>query len=304
MRRLLSLLLVLPALVASGQPLTTRWLSAPGDGTGEAVWFARTYTSRHRPLLASLALTTTGRVEVWVNDIPVTRHLLTPERGEADGRAIALTVEIGRYLRPDTNRIAILYIPTAAVRGGRHLAVCCYGQRADGSPFAYFADEGWLCAPAHTGLDGWGREWQDGGYRYTLPADSPQPDGGPARVSTLTATGAEEYQQVAYPCLAVTGMPRPRYFDPVAGGAEYEFGTAFYGLVRVTLRGMRRGQRVSVGGDTYICTGETDEQYQTRLAPRTLRRLRLVSAEGLRPAQIQSVEGMAMSRVWQTEYDE
>ena len=88
---------------------------------------------------------------------------------------------------------------------------------------------------------------------------------------------------------------RPRYFDIEGNRVAYEFGTGFYGFVRLTLRDARRGERIRIGDVEYICSGKTDEQACARFVPAVLRRVIVEGDADFSPSQIQRVEGIGLA---------
>ena len=120
---------------------------------------------------------------LYVNGRNVSTALFTPDRQKGDTAVTAIAYDVQRFLRTDTNTIALLYCPSMRTR--RQVSVCFYGIAADSSHFAVSGTDrpcfalngnaGWLCRHADT--------WQthDGGeamnrnlypYRWT---DANQP---------------------------------------------------------------------------------------------------------------------------------
>ena len=192
MFRLLHILIlfIASAATAAASTATTgdfdcRWLSHPTPDDTSHVWFSRTIVTSEKdmPRAAYIRVATTGRFVLYVNGRNVSPALFTPDRQNGDTAVATIAYDVQRFLRTDTNTIALLYCPSMRTR--RQLSVCFYGIAADSSHFAVsgidrpsFAlngNAGWLCRHADT--------WQthDGGeamnrnlypYRWT---DANQP---------------------------------------------------------------------------------------------------------------------------------
>lgn len=193
MLRLLHILIlfIASAATAAASTATTgdfdcRWLSHPTPDDTSHVWFSRTIVTSEKdmPRAAYIRVATTGRFVLYVNGRNVSTALFTPDRQKGDTAVAAIAYDVQRFLRTDTNTIALLYCPSMRTR--RQVSVCFYGIAADSSHFAVSGTDrpcfalngnaGWLCRHADT--------WQthDGGeamnrnlYPYRHPARlSPQ----------------------------------------------------------------------------------------------------------------------------------
>lgn len=192
MLRLLHILILFIASAATAAASTAtagdfdcRWLSHPTPDDTSHVWFSRTIVTSEKdmPRAAYIRVATTGRFVLYVNGRNVSTALFTPDRQKGDTAVAAIAYDVQRFLRTDTNTIALLYCPSMRTR--RQVSVCFYGIAADSSHFAVSGTDrpcfalngnaGWLCRHADT--------WQthDGGeamnrnlypYRWT---DANQP---------------------------------------------------------------------------------------------------------------------------------
>ena len=192
MLRLLHILILFIASAATAAASTAtagdfdcRWLSHPTPDDTSHVWFSRTIVTSEKdiPRAAYIRVATTGRFVLYVNGRNVSTALFTPDRQKGDTAVAAIAYDVQRFLRTDTNTIALLYCPSMRTR--RQVSVCFYGIAADSSRFAVSGTDrpsfalngnaGWLCRHADT--------WQthDGGeamnrnlypYRWT---DANQP---------------------------------------------------------------------------------------------------------------------------------
>lgn len=192
MLRLINILILFIASAATAAASTAtagdfdcRWLSHPTPDDTSHVWFSRTIVTSEKdmPRAAYIRVATTGRFVLYVNGRNVSTALFTPDRQKGDTAVATIAYDVQRFLRTDTNTIALLYCPSMRTR--RQVSVCFYGIAADSSHFAVSGTDrpcfalngnaGWLCRHADT--------WQthDGGeamnrnlypYRWT---DANQP---------------------------------------------------------------------------------------------------------------------------------
>lgn len=192
MLRLLHILILFIASAATAAASTAtagdfdcRWLSHPTPDDTSHVWFSRTIvtSAKDMPRAAYIRVATTGRFVLYVNGRNVSTALFTPDRQKGDTAVATIAYDVQRFLRTDTNTIALLYCPSMRTR--RQVSVSFYGIAADSSHFAVSGTDrpsfalngnaGWLCRHADT--------WQthDGGeamnrnlypYRWT---DANQP---------------------------------------------------------------------------------------------------------------------------------
>lgn len=65
-------------------------------------------------------------------------------------------------------------------------------------------------------------------------------------------------------------------------------------LIRVTLRGCRRGERISIGNLHYVCTGEIDEQAFARFTPTSSNTIIITGDSYFRSEQVQEVESICL----------
>ena len=167
MLRLLHILILFIASAATAAASTAtagdfdcRWLSHPTPDDTSHVWFSRTIVTSEKdmPRAAYIRVATTGRFVLYVNGRNVSTALFTPDRQKGDTAVSAIAYDVQRFLRTDTNTIALLYCPSMRTR--RQVSVCFYGIAADSSHFAVSGTDrpcfaingnaGWLCRHADT----------------------------------------------------------------------------------------------------------------------------------------------------------
>lgn len=289
------------------------------------IWFRHTYLTQRRPISATLSVTARGRYRVYVNESNVTPPLPT----DNCHRPVTIDIDVSGYLRSDSNTVAILYHPVGP--HDHQIAVCYYGVGRDGRPFGHNADGGWLCRPVDEGSgDGIDRGytqtvstacWTPVSAPGRLEIEEAKAASEPRRVEIEGRTAASELRTAdsalrtadselrrvstemgVWPLATllpvrvnrVTRVTAPRYSERTPEGIAYEFVTGFYGFVRLTLRGAKKGETIIIGGRKYICNGETDEQITTAFEPTYHRRVIVSGDCAFDASQVQRVDGVSL----------
>ena len=313
MLRLIHILILFAASLATATAgdFGCRWMSHPAPDDTSHVWFRHTLVTEEQdmPRTAYIHVATTGRFVLYVNGRNVSTALFTPDRTPNDTTVMAISYDVRRFLRPDSNTIALLYCPSTRTR--RQVSVSFYGIAADSSHFATNDTDGWLCRHADT--------WQthDGGeamnrntypYRWT---DTDQPLALWQAVeqistsqhnTTSTSISAEDicgYSPVRINPLVDNAAHMRRIYTPLF--TEQSADTLIVHLVpnerhliRVTLRDCRRGERISIGNLHYVCTGEIDEQAFARFTPTSSNTIIITGDSHFRSEQVQEVESICL----------
>ena len=282
------------------------------------IWFRHTYLTQRRPISATLSVTARGRYRVYVNESNVTPPLPI----DNCHHPVTIDIDISGYLRSDSNTVAILYHPVGS--HDHQIAVCYYGVGRDGRPFGHNADGGWLCRPVDEGSG----DGIDRGYTQTVSTACWTPVSVPGRLEIEGTKAASEPRRVeiegtkaaselrtadsalrkvstemgVWPLATllpvrvnrVTRVTAPRYSERTPEGIAYEFVTGFYGFVRLTLRGAKKGETIIIGGRKYTCNGETDEQINTAFEPTYHRRVIVSGDSAFDASQVQRVDGVSL----------
>ena len=374
MLRLINILILFIASAATAAASTAtagdfdcRWLSHPTPDDTSHVWFSRTIVTSEKdmPRAAYIRVATTGRFVLYVNGRNVSTALFTPDRQKGDTAVAAIAYDVQRFLRTDTNTIALLYCPS--MRTHRQVSVCFYGIAADSSHFAVSGTDrpcfalngnaGWLCRHADT--------WQthDGGeamnrnlypYRWTdanqplalwqavketspsqplttttphhLNTPTPQPltttppqplntttpqhistsqhltTTTPHHLTTINTLSSEDicgYNPLRINPLVDNAARISRIYTPLLTEQSGDTLTVHLvpnrrHLIRVTLRGCRRGERIRIGNLQYVCTGEMDEQAFTRFSPTDQNTVTICGDRHFCCEQVQEVESICL----------
>lgn len=332
MLRLIHILILFAASLATAMACDfgCRWMSHPAPDDTSHVWFRRTLVTEEQdmPRTAYIHVATTGRFVLYVNGRNVSTALFTPDRTPSDTTVMAISYDVRRFLRPDSNTIALLYCPSTRTR--RQVSISLYGIAADSSRFAMNDTDGWLCRHADT--------WQthDGGeamnrntypYRWTdtnqplalwqaveqISTSQPFNTSTPQHLTTINPTppqhlnistpiSAEDicgYSPVRINPLVDNAAHMRRIYTPLFTEQSTDTLTVHLvpnerHLIRVTLRGCRRGERISIGNLHYICTGEIDEQAFARFTPTSSNTIIITGDSHFRSEQVQEVESICL----------
>lgn len=296
------------------------------------IWFRHTYLTQRRPISATLSVTARGRYRVYINESNVTPPLPTdnchhPVTIDIDVsgylRSDSNTVAILYHpVGPHDHQIAVCYYGVG--RDGRP-----FGHNADGGWLCRPVDEGsgdgidrgytqtvstacWTPASAPGRLEMEGTKAASAPRR--LEMEGTKAASAPRRVE-IEGTKADSELRTADSALRrvstdmgvwplatllpvrvnrVTRVTAPRYSERTPEGIAYEFVTGFYGFVRLTLRGAKKGETIIIGGRKYTCNGETDEQITTAFEPTYHRRVIVSGDSAFDASQVQRVDGVSL----------
>lgn len=297
---------------AYGGDWNMHWIHHPAALAGDQVWFRRTFTAEGRPAWAHIDIASDGVFVLYVNGYNVSVDVPVPYGGVEAGGVRLISYDVSRFLRPDTNVVAVWYSPCAGglepgKATGKQLSVVFYGGGrlgCDGEPdseyaedaFSYATDETWLCATNGCKIAPDGGEIVDGralenawnGRDYSILYWQRAAATNPLTRSPIVET------RLPYAAPRVTHIYSYGMTDADDDGLVYPAPCAFRGQVRVTLRGMCRGDTLSVGGLRYICSGATDEQACRRFTEADCGQVRISCSGPLSSDNIMSVEGIAI----------
>ena len=296
------------------------------------IWFRHTYLTQRRPISATLSVTARGRYRVYVNESNVTPPLPTdnchhPVTIDIDIsgylRSDSNTVAILYHpIGPHDHQIAVCYYGVG--RDGRP-----FGHNADGGWLCRPVDEGsgdgidrgytqtvstacWtpVSAPGRLEIE----EAKVASEPRRVEIEGTKVASAPRRVE-IEGTKADSELRTADSALRrvstemgvwplatllpvqvnrVTRVTAPRYSERTPEGIAYEFVTGFYGFVRLTLRGAKKGETITIGGRKYTCNGETDEQITTAFEPTYHRRVIVSGDSAFDASQVQRVDGVSL----------
>ncbi len=279
------------------QEYAMHWIGVPNPDSLSHVWFRQTYLERGRPRQAYVTVVSTGYYKLYVNECNVGTAAFYPQREPYSDNPVSMTFDVTPYLRSDTDVVALWYAPTYPNVDSCQVSVVFHGVDSAGRAFSRFSDGDWLCRRANTRWTVDGKEHVDGRYHdpswkaawfnlaLWLPAERRE-DGKHRDVTHLSVND---------PVLHVVHSDGYSFFDPDSVGLTYDFGSAFHGMMRLTLREARRGERIFYDGMEYICRGEMDEQAFPIFRTGDYRRIRVTGDRLFRRDQIVAVEALQMA---------
>ena len=282
----------------SAQTLMPKWISYPEVDSTSQIWFRHIYINNQRPKLAHISIMTTGQIELCVNGYNVSTDTRLPYRAcSQSDEPISMTFNVTRFLRPDSNTIAVWYCPSYPHIQSQQISLNYYGVMPDSELFSYNANDEWLCRKANISLTTDGEEkfispsndavWNSSEYEPACWISAkPQCNDITSFISDYT---------LFYNSRRVTRIISPKYHRISRDSIEYRFNPAFQGYVRITLRGARKGEKLDIGGLKYVCNGDVDEQAYRKFTDKYCDDIIICGDNKFRKSQIQSVEGVEIN---------
>lgn len=291
-RELLTILFILTPLGLLAQGFGTHWIGTEatcGDDSSQ-VWYRHTFVWKQKPLTARLTVATDGVAQVYLNGCLVSTDMPAVSHSKS---AIISTLypNVRRFLRADSNTVAVLYTPLPGHSKGHPLSVSLSGMGADGHRFSKTTGSDWLWRYSGSTVRADGSQFQDGRNNPGLYTEQ-STDWAcwqPVTLLPYDDTLSIRHNAFVYDATQVSQVLQPRYFDMEGDTVSYEFGTGFYGYLRVTLRGASNGETIHINDFTYICNGNMDEQAISPL-PVYGREVTIRGDSDFHPEQITRVE--------------
>lgn len=279
------------------QEFGTHWIGVTDPDSFSHVWFRQAYLEQRRPQWACVTVVSSGYYKLYVNECNVGTAVLYPTRQPLTVNPVSMTFDVTPYLRPDTNVVALCYAPTYPHVDSCQVSVSFYGVDGNGKAFCRNSDGNWLSRRANSRWTSDGQEVVDGRYHNTSWKAACFDQG---LWRTVAQRRGRKIRHISYlsavaPVLRHVHTDGCLYFDRDSSGVSYEFGEGFHGLLRLTLRGARSGQRVVYGGLEYVCNGELDEQAFPVFRMGEYRRVRVTGDKRFRQDLITTVEALKMA---------
>lgn len=285
------------------------------------------------PRTAYIHVATTGRFVLYVNGRNVSTALFTPDRTPNDTTVMAISYDVRRFLHPDSNTIALLYCPSTRTRRQVSVsfygiaADSSHFATNDTDDWLCRHADTWQ---THDGGEAMNRNtypyrWTDTDQPLVLwqaveQISTPQPINistsqhhnptppqhhtttPPQHLNTLPLLSAEDicgYSPVRINPIVDNAAHMRRIYTPLfteqsADTLIVHFVPNERHLIRVTLRGCRRGERISIGNLHYVCTGEIDEQAFARFTPTSSNTIIITGDSHFRSEQVQEVESICL----------
>ena len=125
------------------QELGTHWICYPLPNDSSEVLFSHTYVNQGRPQQAILSFASPGKLRVYVNERNITQDLCF---SNPDTSTVTIqTYDVTRFMRPDSNIVAVWYAPTPGQPISKQLSLEYYGKDHTGRDFYHKADGEWKC---------------------------------------------------------------------------------------------------------------------------------------------------------------
>ena len=281
---------------AVAQEFGMHWYYSAQTEPTQQVWFKRSFHMNEPATKAVLSVASEGRCIIYVNGYNVSHDLFSDN---PSGAIAVHDYQIENLLNVGTNTIAIWYSPVHYTH--RQLYSTLSGQWESGGMFYQGCDEEWRCrgANAHTLPDGneeidgshyvssWKNyDWQEDMFLFS--------DWQPAALAT-----GEQPVVVTFSRHAATGQRMQRILKRAKVSQSgrtlvYDFGQPVNGWVRVTMRGMKKGEVVEVNGLRYICKGGSDDQACRRFTTNVSGIARITLPAGRSRSNITRVEAISI----------
>ena len=288
---LISCFLLTPLNVIA-QEIGNQWITYPQPDDSSQVWFRRTFVTQKRPKNARLAIASPGYIQVFINERNVSRDVLFSYPHQEGTDFSLMTVNISRYLRNDSNTIAVWYAPNPALETDKQLSLCYFGTNSKGKPFASYADGTWYCKKAcgwaNDSIEVYDATKYDKEWKWTTTNLS-------SWVHPFGSTDQKKYRMSEktnyYEAYHRTATYSPTRTTTSKDTITYTFPKPFDGWIRLTIRNAKAGQKINIGEFVYICSGETDEQACRKFTTSRLKEVR-IWGKNLKKSMFQNVEGI------------
>lgn len=277
----------------------TQWIHHPAANDSTEVLFRHVYTSSAAPRQAAITVATTGKMRVYFNERNVSRELfLSSPRSSVQLH----TFDVSRYLRPDSNVIAVWVAPIKGHPVQKQLSLEYYGSYDNQGRFHHRANQAWssLLLPHCHATDS--TETFDA---REVPSDwksteyAPLPGSWTAPQAETTHSPSLSTWEIcpADSSLSLLNILQPIALQEDAHGIYVSFGRTFEGSLRITLRDAKKGEEIYIDGFTYICQGELDEQAFRYFSQSSQSTFYICGDERFDKKQIQRIEGLETRKV-------
>ena len=282
------------ALNSFSQEFGTHWISHPMPNDSSEVLFCKVYTSTQRPQKAYLSFASSGVLKVFVNERNITKDIYFAN--QVSDIIDIHTFDVTRFLRPDSNAIAVWFAPQNGAEASKQLSLEYYGYNSQGDAFYHKADQEWKCQILKGSFLKDNKEIFDArNYSYNWKAVEYDRETwlAPWEIlpdkNSLYSSSISQFTK-KHRSLYHIISPSNSYNDNEE--AQYDFGREFLGTCRITLRGTRKGEIINMNGLTYICNGELDEQVFHHFTTHALRIVTIQGDDNFTPSQITHIEGL------------
>ncbi len=277
------------------QEFGTHWIAYPLPNDSSEVFFRHTYVTKTFPQQAYIHINSTGKYRLYVNERNVSRSLMTD--GMRNGVLQAQTFDVCQYLRSDSNTIAVWYAPGEVSAEGKQLSLEYYGIDAKGKPFYHKADEKWSCQLV---VGSYIKEGKESFNAKTFRKDWSSTEYKPSKWLHPTGSFSNKSLNIRESTWGAIPYGLTRVIHPIDAytdslGYHIDFGRPFFGTVRLTMRGVRRGTAISINDYQYTCNGESDEQAFLRFGYKYQRTFIIPRNNNFKKEYITNIEGLEIT---------
>ncbi|MCI6369582.1 MAG: alpha-L-rhamnosidase N-terminal domain-containing protein [Prevotella sp.] len=281
----------------------------PTAEKGEEVWFHSILPINKLPDSASISISTTGFVLVYVNGRNATTATLWPYRPNNMQGVASQDIDITCLLSYGRNVISIWYAPclqpfhpsssflgntfTASSQGyhiGDYQISVCITTVTEGKEQRFCNTErDWLCSIAAGKMTRKGEDYDAMAYQQDWKSF--------IYAVTPLWIGAEK-SMLSHPILNdIPDIPlrARKIFEPISVYESNDTIRCYFplgaeGQIRLTIRGARKGQEIDVNGMRYRCIGKMDEQFFTRFTTVKTDSIIITSRDGTKLPELADAE--------------
>ncbi len=281
----------------------------PTAEKGEEVWFHSILPINKLPDSASISISTTGFVLVYVNGRNATTATLWPYRPNNMQGVASQDIDITCLLSYGRNVISIWYAPClqpfhpsssflgntfTASSQGYHIGDCqisvCITTVTEGKEQRFCDTErDWLCSIAAGKMTRKGEDYDAMAYQQDWKSF--------IYAVTPLWIGAEK-SMLSHPILNdIPDIPlrARKIFEPISVYESNDTIRCYFplgaeGQIRLTIRGARKGQEIDVNGMRYRCIGKMDEQFFTRFTTVKTDSIIITSRDGTKLPELADAE--------------
>lgn len=265
------------------------------DGLTQS-WFRRMVWFDSAPRQVVMTVVTNGFADVYVNGRNVSSAVFVPCRTSLSDDVLGVSFDVTRFFHSGNNAVALWQSPQSGQTTRPVVAVELSGIRDDGTRFCITGSGEWLCKAASRRFLPSGEEVQEGSTSVDSWTHGEMEVALWSPPEELDADLFGGYEiQLPYANQLYSGITTPADSTWVENDSLVcRFDKVAEGRVRVTLRNAKKGERISINGLQYICTGQTDEQAFHKFTTIPCRTVVITGDSRFSPSQVQTVEAITV----------
>lgn len=289
-KRYILFLTIVLVVLSSARTWAGTYLFHPSAFPQEQVWFQCPFQSNNESSdRIYLRISTTGYVLPYINGRIAIKASIWPSRPMNREGVAENVIDITRLVKSGNNIIALWYAPIVGQKQVPRGMVSAeiYVQHKRKTEVLCDSRSKWMChlAPALTKFNG---EDFDATYPYNSTWKTKQ-DFGIDWIPAMVVEPATNYPIIPNKALRPYKTVVPKTQVITDSIATYYLPETVSGQLRITLRGVRKGDVLRINGMKYKCRGGNDEQFFTRFSTITANRIE-ISGEGKRMPSSTNIE--------------